>query len=98
MNKATHDISKTLKWISRGPSMNVIKYSSYFVNGVYFNTKEHDNIRITQNTGVSIIAKTMQFSSFKDKNPVESDMTFYCVSREIWELDYIAFRLPVFFV
>ena len=38
----------------------------------------------------------MQFSSSKNKNPMESDMTFYGVIREIWELDYIIFSLPVF--
>ena len=74
----------------------LIKYSSYLVNGIYFNTKERDNTIITQYSRVSIIAKTMQFSSSKDKNPMESDMTFYGVIREIWELDYIIFRLPVF--
>ena len=79
MNNATHDVSEQLKWISHGPSMNVIKYSSYIVNGIHFNTKERDNVRTTQNSGVSIIAKTMQFSSSKDKNPVESDMTLYGV-------------------
>ena len=91
MNKETHDVSKTLKWISRGPSMNVIKYFPYLVNGIHFKTKEHDDIRTTQNSGVSIIAKTIKFSSSKDKNPVESDMPFYGVIREIWELDYITF-------
>ncbi|KAA0063231.1 uncharacterized protein E6C27_scaffold205G00410 [Cucumis melo var. makuwa] len=30
----------------------------------------------------------MQVSSSKDKNPVMSDMTFYGVIREIWEIDY----------
>ena len=96
MNKATHNVTEILKWISRDPSMNLIKYSSYLVDGIHFNTKECENIRTTQNSGVSIIAKTMQFSNYKDKNPVESDMTFYGVIREIWKLDYITFQLPVF--
>ena len=96
MNKATHNVSETLKWISHSPSMNVIKYSSNLVNGIHFNTKECDNIRTTQNSGVCIIAKTMQFSSSKDKNPIENDMTFYGVIREICELDYVIFRLPIF--
>ena len=83
MNKVTHNVLETLKWISCGPSMNVIKYSSYVVNGIHFNTKECDNIRTIQNNGISIIAKTIQFSSYKDKNPVESDITFYDVIKEI---------------
>ncbi|PRQ20753.1 hypothetical protein RchiOBHm_Chr7g0231571 [Rosa chinensis] len=38
----------------------------------------------------------MQVSGAKDKNPVESDMTFYGVIEEIWELDYHAFKAPLF--
>ena len=96
MNKAIHNVSKILKWISRGPPMNVIKYSSYLVKIIHFNTKKRDNIKTTQNSGVSIIAKNVQFSSSKDKNPVKSEMTFYDVIREIWEIDYITFRLSIF--
>ena len=43
-----------------------------------------------------IVAKTMQFSSAKDKNPIFAEMKFYGVIQEIWELDYWAFRIPVF--
>ena len=59
MNKETHNVLETLKWISRGPSMYVIKYSLYLINGIHFNIKERDNIRTTQNSSVTIIAKTM---------------------------------------
>ena len=109
MNKATHNVSEILKWISCGLSMNVIKYSSYLVNGIHFNTKERDKIITTQNSDVSVITKTIQFLSSKsiitkiiqflsskDKNPVASDIIFYGIIKEIWELDYIALRLPVF--
>ncbi|KAL0533747.1 hypothetical protein IC582_027790 [Cucumis melo] len=41
-----------------------------------------------QNSGVSITTTTMQVSSFKDKNPVMSNMTFYGVIQEMWEIDY----------
>ncbi|KAL8539307.1 hypothetical protein ACS0TY_001075 [Phlomoides rotata] len=36
----------------------------------------------------------MQVASVKDKNHIVSDMTFYGVIDEIWELDY--FRIPIF--
>ncbi|POO03524.1 hypothetical protein TorRG33x02_007290, partial [Trema orientale] len=61
-----------------------------------FSTRDRDNIRTTQNSGVSIVAKTIQFSSSKDKNPIESDVVYYGVIAEIWELDFVTFRLPVF--
>ena len=35
MDKTTHNVSDTLKWISRGPSLDVIKYHTYQVNSVY---------------------------------------------------------------
>ena len=50
--------------------------------------KDVDDIRRVQNSGVSITTTTMQVSSSKDKNPVISDMTFYGVIQEIWEIDY----------
>ena len=74
----------------------MLKYSSYQVHGVMFNTKERDNVRCVQNSGVTIVAKIMQVSSAKDKNPIESDMVFYGVIEEIWELDYHSFRIPMF--
>lgn len=36
-----------------------------------------------QNSGVSLVAKTMQRASVKDKNLVVSDMVFYGVIGEI---------------
>ena len=45
---------------------------------------------------MSLVAKTVQVSSAKDLNPVESDLTFYGVILDIWELDYHAFKAPLF--
>ena len=59
-------------------------------------TKDRDDARTTQNSGVSLVAQTMQFSSGKDKNPIYCGMVFYGVIEEIWELDYIGFRVPLF--
>ena len=97
LQNTSNKVSDIAKWISREPSVNVIKFSSYMINGTLFNTRERDNNRNTQNSGVSLVAKTMQVSSAKDKNPVECDMTFYGVVNEIWELDYITTRVPVLF-
>ena len=49
-----------------------------------------------QNSGVSIIANTTQFSSAKDQKPISSDITYYGVIQEIWELDYHTLRIAVF--
>ncbi|KAA0063905.1 transposase [Cucumis melo var. makuwa] len=83
-----NSIMPSLRWIAHGPSPDVATYSGYIINGYYYHTKRRDDIRRVQNSGVSITATMMQVSSSKDKNPVMSDMTFYGVIREIWEIDY----------
>ncbi|KAA0025325.1 uncharacterized protein E6C27_scaffold1204G00040 [Cucumis melo var. makuwa] len=72
-----NSITPSLRWIAHGPSLDVATYYGYIINGYYYQTKRRDDIRRVQNSGVSIIATTMQVSSSKDKNPVMSDMTFY---------------------
>lgn len=74
----------------------MIKHSGYIVNGIHFTTKDRDDARTTQNSGVSLVAQTMQVSSAKDKNLICSDMVFYGVIKEIWELDYVGVRIPMF--
>ncbi|TYK16293.1 transposase [Cucumis melo var. makuwa] len=81
-------ITPSLRWIAHRPFSDVATYSGYKINGYYYHTKRRDDIRRVQNSGVSITATTMQVSSSKDKNPVMSDMTFYGVIQEIWEIYY----------
>lgn len=89
-------VSETIRWLAGKPSYSVFTYEGYLVNGVRYFTKERDNVRAVQNSGVSLVAKTVQVSSAKDLNPVESDMKFYGVIEEVWELDYHAFKAPLF--
>ncbi|XP_074336630.1 uncharacterized protein LOC141673790 [Apium graveolens] len=89
-------VSETIRWIAGKPSFSVLTYEAYLVDGVRYFTKERDGVRVVQNSGVSLVAKTVQVSSAKDLNPVESDLTFYGVILEIWELDYYAFKAPLF--
>ena len=49
-----------------------------------------------QNSGVTLEAESMQFSNSKDNNPVMASISYYGVIEEIWEVDYIKFRVPVF--
>ena len=87
------EISQIVRWLAGKPSYIVLTYEAYRYNGVKFFTKHRDNARAVQNSGVSLVAKTMQVSSSKDKNPVYTDMTFYGVIEEIWELDYHDFNV-----
>ncbi|BBH06975.1 hypothetical protein Prudu_018761 [Prunus dulcis] len=60
------------------------------------NMAAQDDVRTTQNSGVYLLAHTMQVASAKDKNPILSNMGFYGVIQEIWDLDYQKFTIPVF--
>ena len=42
------------------------------------------------------MATTIQIGRVKDKNPMFGELCFYGIITEIWELDYIMFRIPVF--
>ncbi|KAH6835404.1 hypothetical protein C2S53_003255 [Perilla frutescens var. hirtella] len=63
------------------------------INDVTYHTRECDDIRVVQNSGVMVVAKTMQVASAKDKHPV---VVFYGRIEEIWELDYQNFNVVVF--
>ncbi|KAA0033158.1 transposase [Cucumis melo var. makuwa] len=89
-------VSDNFRWIAHGLHPFVIRYSGYAINGCRYHTKSCENDRSVQNSGVSLVAKTMQVSSSKDKNPVIRDMSFYGVIQEIWELNYNTFNVPVF--
>ncbi|XP_075497779.1 uncharacterized protein LOC142535021 [Primulina tabacum] len=88
--------TSTLTWLAHGPRGQVIKYSSYLINGNLYQTKARDDERVCQNSGVSLVASTMLVFSAKDKNLLMTDVTFYGVIEEIWELDYHQFQVPLF--
>ncbi|XP_074374481.1 uncharacterized protein LOC141714884 [Apium graveolens] len=90
------DVPETIRWLAGKPSFFVLTYEGFLIDGVQYFTKDRDNARVVQNSGASLVAKTVQVSSAKDLNLVESDMTFYGVIEEIWELDYRAFKAPLF--
>ncbi|XP_024178737.1 uncharacterized protein LOC112184731 [Rosa chinensis] len=96
MKENPNEVSQTIRWLAGKPSFTVHSYGGYRYNGVKYFTKQRDNARAVQNSGVTLVAKTWQVSSAKDKNPVESDMTFYGVIEEIWEVDYHDFKAPLF--
>ncbi|KAL6213828.1 hypothetical protein ACLB2K_013267 [Fragaria x ananassa] len=48
-------VSETIRWMSAGPNNIVATFSGYKVNGVEFYTKQRDNMRLVQNSGVSLV-------------------------------------------
>ncbi|KAI5312977.1 hypothetical protein L3X38_042151 [Prunus dulcis] len=96
LEEDNHGVSENLRWLAAGPNMAVPLYRSYLIKGIKFNIKAQDDVRTTQNNGVYLLAHTMQVASAKDKNPILSNMGFYGVIQEIWDLDYQKFTIPVF--
>ncbi|KAL0541513.1 hypothetical protein IC582_021565 [Cucumis melo] len=90
------EVSDNLRWIAHGPHPVVTNYNSYAINGCHYHTKLHDKNKTVQNSGVSLVAKTMQVCSSKDKNPIIGEMSFYGVIEEIWELNYNSFKVAIF--
>ena len=77
------DVFEELKWIVEGLINQHFSFDSYIINGRRFNTKSLNDRKTNQNSDVSIVTSTMQFSSAKDKNPIYGDMTYYGVVKEI---------------
>ncbi|GKB57482.1 putative RNA-directed DNA polymerase [Tanacetum coccineum] len=47
-------VAEEIKWLARGPSNHVNRYSGYFVKGYRFHTKEHKKTLKSQNSGVVV--------------------------------------------
>nr|XP_004492197.1 uncharacterized protein LOC101504131 [Cicer arietinum] len=88
--------SNTLKWLANGPHFDVITWTDYDINNSTFYTKSQDDSSTMQNSGVMVVAESMHFSSSKDKNPVTASIPYFETIEEIWDVDFIKFKVPVF--
>lgn len=88
--------SETLKWLAFGLQDHVICRGAYDINNYSFFTKSQDDKSTTQNSGVTLDAESMHFSTSKDKNPIMGCMPYYGYIEEIWEVDYTKFIVPIF--
>ncbi|XP_052111625.1 uncharacterized protein LOC107470454 [Arachis duranensis] len=62
-----------------------------------FHTVEHEAMRKTQNSGVTLTALTSSFASAKDKSPIQDTVAYYGRLFEIVELDYFGrFKVVLF--
>ncbi|GKA46910.1 uncharacterized protein Tco_0739793 [Tanacetum coccineum] len=85
-------VSKTIRWISYGPRVTIVKYEAYNINGYTFRTKSNDGI-VYQNSGVSVEAVDLHIS----KEVATTRKAFYYgVLQEIWVLDYRFRQIPLF--
>ncbi|XP_003554943.1 uncharacterized protein [Glycine max] len=93
---ASDNASKTLSLLAVGPNLNVLTWRGYDINNYSFYTKSQDDNSTVQNCGVTIDAHSEHFSSALDNHPIRASMPYYGLIKEIWELDYGEFRVPVF--
>ncbi|CAN1224932.1 hypothetical protein LINPERPRIM_LOCUS2370 [Linum perenne] len=86
-----------LQHLARSPNNIIRKFNGYIVEGYRFHTKELENRRKTQNSGVMVTAGTHSFSSARDRNPIYSEISYYGVIQDIIELDYWVGKKVVLF-
>ena len=96
LKDSSNSISNRLKSLAYGPHFNASFYAAYVINGCTFYTRSQDEISTMQNSGVTVEAEAMHFSSAKDKRPIYSKMQYYGVIEEICELHYFDFSVPLF--
>lgn len=89
-------VSDTIRWLARGPENLVTCFDAYDINGYCFHTRTRDSKSVQQNSGVMVVASSLEYSSARDTNPVDATQMYYGVIEEIWELDYVSFKVPVF--
>ncbi|XP_019184592.1 PREDICTED: uncharacterized protein LOC109179541 [Ipomoea nil] len=94
--KDLSQVSETIKWLAYGPDLLVSCYEGYDINGYTFYTKRQDVKSVVQNSGVTQVALSKDYSSAKDTKPIDAAMSYYGLIEEIWELDYKVFKIPLF--
>jgi hypothetical protein len=81
----TSESDRMLLALSYGPKPNLMTYHAYDINGYTFYTKERDKGGDYQNSSVTMVSYTG-----------EEKKRYYGKIKEIWELDYIGEKLPMF--
>jgi len=66
-----------LKWLACEPNYDVICWRGYDINNYSFYKKSKDEKSTMQNSRVMVVAKSMHFSSSKDKNLVMASMLLW---------------------
>ena len=80
-------VSETVTILAGRPEARVYTFQGYDMNGFTWYTKKQDNKSINQNSGVTLMCMSA------NENLLDS---YYGWVEEIWELDYVSFRVAVF--
>ncbi|XP_074271359.1 uncharacterized protein LOC141595291 [Silene latifolia] len=88
-------VGETVKWLAYGPNNEVKSFEGYDINGYCFYTERQDSKSKMQNSGVTVVASSTEFGT-KGSTPVHSQMPYYGIIEDIWELQYATFTIPLF--
>jgi len=72
-----------LKLLARGPNFDDITWSGYDINKLSFYTNTENQKSTMQNSGVTLEAESMHFTSSKDNNLVMATISYFRVIEEI---------------
>ncbi|XP_071733583.1 uncharacterized protein [Rutidosis leptorrhynchoides] len=75
----------------------VIQYQEFYINGYTFYTKDQDKKSKMQNSGVTVIASSAEFTivNREERSRITKE-SYNGVIQKIWELDYGSYKIPLF--
>jgi hypothetical protein len=86
-------ITDEIRNLAAGPLFTITRYEGMDINGYTFYTMTQDKKSVCQNSGVRVRAVVDDSNDHDDDT--ETD-TYYGQIEEIWELDYIGFKVVLF--
>ncbi|XP_071688248.1 uncharacterized protein [Rutidosis leptorrhynchoides] len=91
------NIDKTVEALGFAPK-HVFQYQGYDINGYTFYTKAQDKKSKTQNSGVTVIASSTEFTMVnREERSRIAKKSYYGFIQEIWELDFgDLYTIPLF--
>jgi hypothetical protein len=84
--RSSNDDDEVVAWLARGPQFTTTTWQGYDINGYTFYTRDQDKKSTYQNSGVRVEAY----------GPNNEKSNYYGFIEEIWELDYITMKIPMF--
>ncbi|XP_029146011.1 uncharacterized protein [Arachis hypogaea] len=94
----TFGTQSDIRTLSRGPSYIARRFKGFDLNNGYrFRTKNHEESKATQNSGVMVVSKVISYASASDNSPKSGNINYYGRLTDIIELNYFEeFKVVLF--